>query len=129
MLKKRQLSALQRQKPNFILGAQGESRAVSFLVSLQYQILDQNVRLGTHEIDIIARDPETNELVFVEVKTRSTDAFGSPARAVTRKKIASMNKVARTYKRIMHFFGDFRFDILALLPERIDHYKNISWNF
>lgn len=129
MLKRRQLSARQRQQPNFLLGEQGEARAVAFLVALDYTILEQNLRLGTREVDIIAIDPRTKELVFVEVKTRTSDAYGSPTTAVTKTKLQSLQTVARAYKRARRLSTDHRFDILAVLPEQIEHYINISWNF
>lgn len=123
------LSAKQLRLPNFHLGEHGERRAANFLVSLNYQILDTNVRLGTHEIDLIARDMQTGELVFVEVKTRSSAAFGSPTAAVSKKKVHSLRAVARQYMREKRISGDYRFDIVAVLPDTIDHYQNITWNF
>ena len=128
-LKKRQLSALQCQQPNFLLGQQGETRAVAFLVSHHYRILDQNIRLGTREIDIIAHDPETDELVFVEVKTRNSAEYGSPVDAINRSKLRSLETVARVYKRSKRLWLDHRFDSIAVLPDSIEHYQNISWNF
>ena len=129
MLKKRRLSVRQQKLPNFSLGATGETRATTYLISHNYRILERNIRLGTREIDIIATDPVTLEIVFVEVKTRSSDQFGSPSVAVTRKKLNSLRQVAREYVRTRHNRTDFRFDIITVLPNAIDHYQNITWNF
>lgn len=129
MLKKRQLSAKQQRLSNFRLGERGEARAATFLISLNYHILDQNVRLGTHEIDLICRDPATGELVFVEVKARSNSAYGSPSAAVTRTKLKSLYQVARAYQRTHRLNGAFRFDVIAVVPGSVEHYQNITWNY
>lgn len=111
-----------------MFGKQGESRAARFLVSKGYRVLATNVCFGRHEVDLIALDVAQNELVFVEVKTRSGDAFGDPSQAVTGKKIASMGKVATAYLRETGRTEDYRFDILAVLPGTIHHYQNITWD-
>ena len=129
MLKKRRLSVRQQKLPNFSLGEHGEDRAATYLLSQHYQLLERNIRLGTREIDIIAKDPVTLEIVFVEVKTRSSEQYGSPSVAVTRKKLNSLRQVAREYVRTHHKRTDFRFDIITVLPNAIDHYQNITWNF
>lgn len=66
------------------LGKLGEELAVEFLQKNAYEILDQNWRYKKAEVDIIARKGET--LAIVEVKTRSTDAFGDPQDFVKPKK-------------------------------------------
>ena len=66
------------------LGKNGELLALNFLTSNGYTILEKNYRYLKAEIDLIAF--KENQLIFVEVKTRSTDYFGEPAEAVTRKK-------------------------------------------
>jgi putative endonuclease len=67
-----------------ILGKWGEQLAVEHLTGLGYQIIAVNHRTPFGEIDIIAQDG--NELVFVEVKTRSSNALGNPEGSVTSKK-------------------------------------------
>jgi putative endonuclease len=127
------LSAQQRQLHNFSFGAAGEARAVQFLRHKGFQILDQNVQLGTHEIDIIAFDCAHNELVFVEVKTRSSSDFGNPSQAVTRAKLRSLSQVVTTYRQQQAYYGDYRFDIIAICNTNdhtvIEHYQNITWNY
>ena len=85
--------------------------------------------MGTREIDIIAHDLKTGELVFVEVKTRTSAEYGSPVDAITRSKLRSLEAVARAYKRSKRLWLDHRFDSIAVLPDSIEHYQNISWNF
>jgi len=89
--------------------------------------LDVNVRFGNLEVDIIAIDQVVNELVFVEVKTRSSDFFGHPSVSVNYRKLLSLQKVATQYRKEHQLWLDFRFDLIAILPNSIEHYPNISW--
>ena len=73
-------------------GREGERIAVDYLTEKGYRILRRNYRFGRGEIDIIAQDG--TELVFVEVKTRRTSAFGEPEEAVTPKKQSQIRTVA-----------------------------------
>ncbi len=79
-------------------GIQGESLAVSHLKSAGYLIVATNYRTKIGEIDIIAKDADT--IVFVEVKARSSNRFGSPKYAVTKKKMRTISKVALYYLKI-----------------------------
>ena len=64
------------------LGQQGEQIAVQYLKAHGYKILERNYRCRVGEVDIIAEDQ--GDLVFVEVKARSSKVFGNPAEAVTK---------------------------------------------
>ena len=71
------------------IGALGEKLAAKFLKKNGYKILAKNVHISHNEIDVIAKNKEF--IVFVEIKTRSTDEllqtdFGTPASAVTQGK-------------------------------------------
>lgn len=79
------------QYPNQRIGATGEAAAASELEAAGYVILGRNYRCAYGEIDLIARDGDV--IVFVEVKTRSSLAFGLPRDAVT---AAKRRKLART---------------------------------
>jgi putative endonuclease len=126
-LKRRVLSKLQQNQHNFSLGNSGELQAADFLENKGYQIFDTNVRVGTSEIDIVALDEKHEELVFIEVKTRSNSYYGNPSTAVNRDKIRSMNFVANIYLKRSHLDYDYRFDIVAITPEGIEHYENVTW--
>ena len=77
------------------LGRIGESLAASYLIGCGWEIVDRNVRYREGEIDLVAsRD---GVLAFVEVKTRRSAAFGSPAEAVTRRKQRTIRIVASRY--------------------------------
>jgi putative endonuclease len=78
------------------VGAHGEAAACERLEANGYQILARNYRCPSGEIDIVAADGPV--LVFVEVKTRSSAAFGSPRDAVT---AAKRRKLARSASHYM----------------------------
>jgi putative endonuclease len=104
------------------LGNKGEKSAVKYLKAQGYKILATNYRTPFGEADIIAADGD--EVVFTEVKTRTSDSFGTPAEAVVSAK-------QRRYKRIAQFYWmetgkepNARFDVLEVYGDgRIEHYK------
>ena len=77
------------------LGRRGEEAAERYLMSLGYRILERRYRTRTAEVDLIAEDGDT--LVFIEVKTRSSLAFGRPAEAVDGRKRARISGAANVY--------------------------------
>lgn len=81
-----------------ILGLNGESLAASYLQEKGYTILDRNWRSGHKELDLVVRKDST--LVVVEVKTRSSDNFGSPQDAVDERKIRRLVMAADAYVRL-----------------------------
>lgn len=95
------------------LGKKGESVALHFLKEKGYEILETNFRFEKDEIDIIARDGEV--LVFVEVKTRSTDYFGVPEIAVKPKKIECLIRCAENYLISKNSMDEIRFDIVSIV--------------
>ena len=93
-------------------GKAGEDLAARFLLEKGYQILARNYRFKRSEIDIIAQ--KDNCLVFVEVKWRSTDAFGYPEEFVNEKKAAKILEGADQYIYEANWNGNIRFDIVAI---------------
>src|SRR5690606_42139047 len=59
-----------------------------------YEILDRNWRCREGEIDIVARDPRSDAIAFVEVKTRSGTGFGHPSEAVGAVKLERLRRLA-----------------------------------
>ena len=94
-------------------GEQGEQMAARYLEDLGYVIVDRNYRKGHQEADIIALDH--GELVFIEVKTRSNDAFFSPENAVNHQKRLNIIKVANGYAQKHQRKEPVRFDIVAIV--------------
>lgn len=95
------------------LGQKGERLAVDFLKKKGYLILETNWRFSRAEIDVIAKDG--NILVFIEVKTRSDDAFGQPEEFVSSKKERLIMDAASVYMEEIGHDWEIRFDIIAIL--------------
>lgn len=76
-------------------GNKGEDLAVNALEKKGYQILTRNFLIRGGEIDIVAMDEDV--LVFVEVKTRLSHAYGLPIEAITYGKLRSLLKTAQFY--------------------------------
>ena len=77
------------------LGRRGEEIAARYLASRGLAIVERNWRCPQGEIDLIARDG--GELVFVEVKTRSSVAFGHPLESITPVKLARLRRLAAAW--------------------------------
>jgi putative endonuclease len=101
------------KSPRSALGERGEALAVEVLKAKGYRIIERNFRGSVGEIDIVAREAQT--LVFVEVKTRETDRFGTAKWAVDRKKMRKVSMAALEYLN-RKSWGDrpARFDVVAV---------------
>lgn len=97
------------------LGKLGEEMAVAFLQKEGYEILDTNWTFQKAEIDIIAK--KENILAIVEVKTRSSIAFGLPQDFVSPKKIQLLVKAVDAYVNNKNLDIEVRFDIIAINNE------------
>lgn len=96
------------------LGTKGEDIAVLHLESKGYRVVGRNFRCRLGEIDIIARDGQF--LVFIEVKTRRSLAFGDPTEAVTLKKQQQISRVAMYYiGQLRSPAGAVRFDVVSVI--------------
>ena len=109
------------------LGRWGEETAARFLLSQGYTIVARNLRTPVGEIDIIAR--HGRNLVFVEVKTRRSLAFGTPQEAVGPTKQRQIIRTAQWYLNGGHGKGlQPRFDVIAVRPTTneplIEHIPN-----
>lgn len=97
-------------------GWEGEEAAAAFLRSLGYHVLERNYRCPAGEIDIIAE--HQGSVCIVEVKSRSSLAFGAPAEAVNRAKQKRLARAAAHFLQ-KHFRRDVacRFDVVTILPD------------
>jgi putative endonuclease len=102
------------------IGLDGESIARDYLTGIGARIIDNNVKLGGGEIDIIAMIDGI--CVFIEVKRRSNALHGRPAEAVTPSKMRKIIRAASLYAA-MHDLSDWplRFDVIEILPGEINH--------
>jgi len=98
-------------------GKTGEAVACSFLRINGYTILETNWRYHRYELDIIARNENDNELVVVEVKTRSEKYLVAPEDAVDRKKIRHIVSATNAYIRRYNIELPVRFDIICLVKQ------------
>ena len=112
-------------------GKIGEDIAANYLIQNGYQILERNWRgakeLKCPEIDIIAR--KDNAIVFVEVKTSSTDKFGLPESWITPQKQQRLARGASAYlSQLKDDISECRFDAIAIdyrtKPPKINHIVN-----
>ncbi len=94
------------------LGKKGEAIALAHLCSHGFEILETNWVSGKAEIDIIAK--KDNVLCIVEVKTRSSVAFGLPQDFVTPKKIRMLLKAVNQFIQGRDMDCDVRFDIIGI---------------
>lgn len=109
----------------------GEELATNFLKNKGYKIIERNFRKGYGEIDIIAI--YRNILVFVEVKTRTTNLFGSPLEQISYSKLKTLIKTAHFYKLNNPKLPDsLRIDAIAVMLDdnnnliNIEHVENIT---
>lgn len=95
------------------LGAWGQRQARAYLERQGYTVLEENARLQEGEIDIVARQGDS--LVFVEVRTRSGRALGTPEESVTPRKQAQLLRVAQAYLQAHPDApADWRIDVVAV---------------
>ncbi len=96
-----------------MLGREGEDQAAKYLVKRGYRILERNYSTPHGEIDLIAFDRD--QVVFVEVKTRTSDAYGAPELAVNPRKQRRMIKAALGYIKYKKLHQvPCRFDVVAI---------------
>lgn len=96
-----------------LVGEKGEQIAAEYLVKKGYKIMDRNWRFQKAEIDIIATYKE--EIIIVEVKTRTSEEFESPKEAVTIPKQKNIVRAADAYIQEKDLDLECRFDIVSVL--------------
>lgn len=111
------------------LGQEGETLAKAFLAEKSYQILASNWRFHKLEVDIIALHQDT--LVFVEVKTRNTIAFGLPESFVSRKQQQNLSEAVEAYLSLYPGNYDIRYDVISVIlngdTSQIHHFEDAFW--
>lgn len=114
-----------------VLGKKGEKIAVRFLKAKGFKIVETNYRIRGGEIDIVAIDQET--LVYIEVKTRTSDEFGSPEESITPRKIKYLMRTAKFYRNSRKNLPDLeRIDVISIdlsnpTQALIKHIKNAGF--
>ena len=123
------------------IGVLGEDIAVDYLKRKGYKIIERNFRKKYEEVDIIAVQAPPrgalprrgSTLVFIEVKTRTSSAYGSPFESIVGFKLAHLVRTAQFYKLIHpNLPDDLRIDAIGIIVtpdnrlEKIEHLENIS---
>ncbi len=104
-----------------------ENTACEYLENLGYHIVERNFSVpGVGEIDIVSRDPKTGDLVFVEVRERNNENFGTPEESLDLRKIAKLRRTGEVY--LQRFTGEhviWRYDLIGIVSGEISHLKYI----
>jgi len=93
-------------------GQQGEAAAAQLLQTKGYEVVTRNYRHKKSEIDLIVR--KDNWLVFVEVKTRRSQAFGYPEEFLGAQQVEKILEGAAAYLEQTNWQGNVRYDIVAV---------------
>lgn len=115
---------------NHQFGQLGEEIAVKYLERKGYSIIARNYRFGRVELDIICR--YRNEVVFVEVKTRTSDAMAYPERAVGKSKQRNIRLAAENFVLENQITVPARFDIVAVVKGdtfEVEHIEDAFYPF
>ena len=116
---------------NLEIGHLGETIAKRYLQNKGYRIVEENYQTKYAEIDLIARDKGI--LVFVEVRTRRDEWFGSPEESIKRDKIKKLTRNAEAYVARKRYSKVYRIDVVCIVLdedggiERINHCQNITF--
>ena len=109
---------------NLIEGQKGESKAVDYLKSIGYKILERNYKSLIGEIDIVALD--NDRYVFVEVKTRTTGVKGLGREVVNAHKLRMIKNSALSYLKYNRIDNPkMRFDIVEITGDNINHIQAV----
>lgn len=131
------------KQENKTIGNKGETLATEFLQRKGYEILQRNYRSKWGEVDIICRISNHklpacagrsnyqmgDIVVFVEVKTKTTDKFGEPWEMVNNWKIEQVKKMGEIWCREYGWEGRVRMDVVGVYldqdPPRIEHWESV----
>lgn len=119
---------------NYEIGKLGEKVASDYLIKKGYKILERNFQTRFGEIDLIAAKGE--KLIFVEVKLKINEDFGTPEEMISLAKISQVEKMANYYvlknPKIAQKYPIFEIDAICLVLDeekqikRLNHYENIN---
>lgn len=106
------------------MGRSGERRAEKFLKKKGFKIIEKNYRVSFGEADLIALYCDL--LIFIEVKTRSDESFGTPAEAVGYKKQKTYEKLAAYFLKTHTEYENLavRFDVIEVSGDEINHIED-----
>lgn len=114
-----------------LLGHAGEEATAKLLIANGYRILDKNWRIKEGELDLVALSPKS-EIVFVEVKTRTSNDYGEPLESITTVKLQRIQRLALAWLATHQRLGNpYRIDASGVLLGRsgelsIDYREDVS---
>lgn len=117
------------KQSNLETGKIGEEIAKKYLEEKGYKIIEQNYKTKYAEIDLVAK--KGNELIFVEVRTKKGENFGTPEETINSKKKRKLWGNAKAYTVWNKWQGPYRVDAICIILrydnsiERLNHYENI----
>ena len=112
------------------MGKIGEAKAKEYFLAKGYLLIEENYRFERAETDLIFEDRNNKTLIFVEVKTRKSKAYGEPEESITSKKVEHLIKSAEgfIYEHPDYENYERRIDVLTILMEGnkeiINHIEN-----
>ena len=121
---------MKNDKHNTQFGKLGEEIAEQYLFKKGYKVKAKNYRFGRVEIDIICE--YKNEIIFVEVKTRTSDQMAYPEQAVGKSKQKNIRLAAENYLEENDVILPHRFDIIAVVKGdkfEIEHFEDAFYPF
>lgn len=110
-------------------GRIGEHIAKEYLGRKGYKIIEQNYKTKYAEIDLVAQ--KEGALVFVEVRTKTGEQFGTPEETINYKKKMKLTRNAKAFVAKKKFIGLYRIDAVCIVlgenkqAKRVTHYENI----
>ena len=113
------------------LGKKGEEIAKEFLIKKGYEIIVQNYRYRSYEVDIIALYEK--QIIAIEVKTRSQNSYGNPEEFVTKKQMQHLRSAMNHFVITKDSNFEVRFDIISILKTtnefKIKHLEDAFYIF
>ena len=117
---------------NLQRGRWGEDLAARHLERIGLTVLDRNWRCRAGEIDIVAADADTDTVIICEVKTRTTEDFGSPLAAVTPRKLRRLRGLATEWMRAHdNRAREVRIDVIGIVlgtggSPHLEHLRGVA---
>ena len=117
------------KKENYNKGKNGEEMAREFLMKKGFELIEMNYENMIGEIDLIMIDKDW--LVFVEVKLKVGDKFGTPEEMINKRKLSQVKRVAESYlvleKKVAKKFKKYRIDAVCIMLNEDETIKTINY--
>ncbi|HHE64578.1 MAG TPA: YraN family protein [Bacteroidetes bacterium] len=108
-------------------GKIGEDLVIKYLINRNYLLVDRNWQRREGEIDLVVYDKMAYQLVFMEVKSRNSNKFGSIEESIDQNKKDKLKDIINRYIEESNYSGEYRLDFIGLVNSaKIVHYKNVE---